>query len=390
MSGQAATSLLSRIGVAQRLWLAVGVVALGLIGIVMLVGARSGQLQAMSDAETDRHDAKAALVSRWSTLASTNAARQLAMALSTDAMLSAAFEDGIASTSAEINKTVDALEKQELDSAEQKLIQRTKEQRDAMRQTLGAVRSASDAAAANDVVKQKFEPAQQAYLASLREFLTHQDELKAQLQQHIGDLRRQNIMIAALGIGALLLLVSGGAALLIRSIQQPLGQAIGMARRIAGGDLTSRAHSQRQDEFGQLLGALDEMVAKLRTVVGEVRQGVESVSSASAEIANGNQDLSARTEQTASNLEQTASSMEELTGTVSNSADVARQANQLAHSAAESAARGRRRGGPGRQQHGRDHRQLAQDRRHHWRDRRHCLPDQHPGAERRCGSGACR
>jgi hypothetical protein len=44
----------------------------------------------------------------------------------------------------------------------------------------------------------------------------------------------------------------------------------------------------------------------------------------------------------------------------------------------------------GRRHDGRDQRVVQEDRRHHRRDRRHRVPDQHPGAERRGGSGARR
>ena len=334
-SAQAAGGLLNRLGVGQRLWLSVGFVALGLVAIVATVATRSATLQETSESESALQDAKTALVSRWATLASANAARQLAMALSDDANIGATFKDRVAATSTEIDQTVDALAKLALDPDEQALLARGKAQREASRNALGAVRSAGAEAA-----RSQYEPAQQAYLAALQDFLKHQTEAKSALQQRIGETRHANINVAVAGIGALLLLLAAGAQVLIRSIQQPLERATEFAGRIAGGDLSARVHSRRGDEFGQLLNALDDMVAKLRSVVGEVRHGVESVSTASAEIATGNQDLSARTEQTASNLEQTASSMEQLTGTVSNSADVARQANQLAASAAEAATRG--------------------------------------------------
>ena len=86
----------------------------------------------------------------------------------------------------------------------------------------------------------------------------------------------------------------------------------------------------RQDETGQLLGALQRMTASLVGIVGKVRGNAESVATASGQIAQGNADLSQRTEEQASNLQQTAASMEELTATVNHNTDTARQAAQLA------------------------------------------------------------
>ncbi len=124
------------------------------------------------------------------------------------------------------------------------------------------------------------------------------------------------------------------------SIVQPIQQALGVAQRIAQGDLTQTITTEGKDEASHLLRALQAMQDSLRKLVGEVRQSSESIQVASSEVAAGNQDLSGRTEQTASNLQQTSSSLTQLTGTVRQSADSARQANQLASSAAEVAARG--------------------------------------------------
>ncbi len=151
----------------------------------------------------------------------------------------------------------------------------------------------------------------------------------------------------------LVMLLLGGAALLavivitpltlvnMKSIVDPIREAGELAAGIAQGDLAERRiDASGSDEAAQLLRALAQMQASLRSMVSLVRQSSDGISTASLQVASGNQDLSSRTEQTASSLQQAASSMEQLTGTVRQSADSARQANQLAASAAEVAARG--------------------------------------------------
>jgi len=128
--------------------------------------------------------------------------------------------------------------------------------------------------------------------------------------------------------------------LITRSIKRPLDEAVGIARTVASGDLSSRIDIRSNDELGQLLRALADMNANLVKIVGEVRSGTETIASASSQIASGNLDLSSRTEEQASSLEETASSMEELTSTVKQNADNARQANQLAVSASAVAEKG--------------------------------------------------
>ncbi|MBX3617626.1 methyl-accepting chemotaxis protein [Nitrosomonas sp.] len=129
--------------------------------------------------------------------------------------------------------------------------------------------------------------------------------------------------------------------LLLKSIVDPLNEAIDIAHRVASGDLTSNiVVGSTKSSTGRLLQALKEMNDSLIDLVGKVRSSTDQITTASGEIASGNMDLSQRTEEQASSLEETASSMEELTSTVKQNADNARQANQLAAGASEVAVKG--------------------------------------------------
>jgi methyl-accepting chemotaxis protein len=125
-----------------------------------------------------------------------------------------------------------------------------------------------------------------------------------------------------------------------RAIAGPIRRAVAVAQNVAKGDLTDDIVTDRKDETGQLLQALQTMNGNLQQIVLKIRQGTDVISTATGEIAAGNLDLSSRTEQQASSLEETASAMEELTTTVKQNADNARQANQLAVSASEVAVKG--------------------------------------------------
>lgn len=138
-------------------------------------------------------------------------------------------------------------------------------------------------------------------------------------------------------------LISGGALLALwvaRSIAAPLQQAMQMAQRVAGGDLSTRIPPQPNNQAGKLLTAMQEMNDSLLSMVGQVQSGAHAIGDAAGEIADGNQDLSSRTEQQASALEETASSMEQLTSTVRQNAEHAVEANRLALSASAVAERG--------------------------------------------------
>ena len=128
--------------------------------------------------------------------------------------------------------------------------------------------------------------------------------------------------------------------LITRSIVRPIHQAVAVADRVSGGNLSQEIAFSGKDETARMLQALRQMQNSLIHTVGMVRGNAESVATASTQISQGNADLSQRTEQQASALEETAASMEQLNSTVRQNADNARQANQLAVSASTVAARG--------------------------------------------------
>ena len=170
---------------------------------------------------------------------------------------------------------------------------------------------------------------EEASLASLEEALV----------ARVSELYRTQWLTFGL-LGLMMVGVSLLARLVVRSITQPLGQAVALAQRVAAGDLTGDEEVRGRDEIAKLMAALKAMKDSLHRIVGEVRGNAEGVAIASREIAQGNADLSRRTEQQAASLQQTASSMEQLTSTVGHNADNARDADTLAQQARELAQRG--------------------------------------------------
>ena len=187
----------------------------------------------------------------------------------------------------------------------------------------------------------------QEHAAALAQYLTAIDQLLAASEQ--ASLRAGDSMISdasrAQWISAIAVLVVVGLSalfgwLLRRSIVLPLRQASDAAALVAQGDLTVRMDTQRTDEIGQLLTALNSMVESLHYVVTEVRDSGESIHVASSEVAAGNTDLSMRTEHAASNLQQTAAGIAQLAQMVAANADSTRQANALALNATGVASKG--------------------------------------------------
>jgi methyl-accepting chemotaxis protein len=158
------------------------------------------------------------------------------------------------------------------------------------------------------------------------------------------DDRARNLEKVQMGVlGTILVLLAASVALglaFVRSMNEPLLEALQVAQAVVGGDLTVSTPVRGSNETSQLMQALKTMQSSLTTVVGSVRQGSEAVASASNEIVQGNNNLSARTESQASALEKTTASMEALSATVRQNADSANQATQLALSASTVAVQG--------------------------------------------------
>ena len=208
--------------------------------------------------------------------------------------------------------------------------------------TLDAARAleAGDWDLAQSILIKQINP---TYLKGQKAYKELQDGMSARNIQQSEELHAELRQLNILSIGAIvfaILLAAAATVYLVRAITGPLGAAVGLARRVADGDLSARIEVDSRNEFGQLLGALRDMTASLSGIVGEVRSGSDVIATASSQIAAGNMDLSSRTEQQASAIEETAASVEELTTTVRQNADNARQANNLAATASDVATRG--------------------------------------------------
>ena len=85
-----------------------------------------------------------------------------------------------------------------------------------------------------------------------------------------------------------------------RSITVPLEQSVGVAKRVAAGDLTSTIDVSGRDEAADLLTALKDMNAGLGRMVESIRGGADAIAVGAAQVSAGNQQLSHRTEEHAS------------------------------------------------------------------------------------------
>ena len=197
-----------------------------------------------------------------------------------------------------------------------------------------------DTEQARDLSLPAVAPLQQHVFEALDRLIAYEDEQMNQARAQAESVAHDTLLqvLGLAGAALLLALFVGGT--VSRGITRPLKDAVGVARRVARGDLTAEVHVHGRDEAGQLLEALRDMNGSLGGIVDGVRRGTLSIAEASGEIAAGNADLSARTEQQSGALQQTASAMEQLTANVRNNASSAQRASELAGTASRHAERG--------------------------------------------------
>ncbi|KQQ88946.1 methyl-accepting chemotaxis protein [Massilia sp. Leaf139] len=319
-------------------------ILLVLLGVV-LFGALS-QLDRIAEAKTAMVEAnhKAKLAAAWREGIATNSVRTLAKANSTDPAQEQVLDGEMKAVSAQVSKLQEELEglvSSEQGKANLRAVAAQRKVYSTVRNDLfkrkaeGGADDAFKAAVAATLL-----PELKKYLASVDQVVAYQDSLFQAANARIDAVHAgSRTFLLGLGLFALACGVGLGV-LLTRSITRPLARAVGLAQKVASGDLSTEIQVASKDEVGVLLSALKSMNESLLKTVSEVRAGTDTIVTASQQIAAGNLDLSARTEQQASSLEETASSMEELTSTVRQNADNAREANMLAQNASHIATRG--------------------------------------------------
>ncbi len=172
-------------------------------------------------------------------------------------------------------------------------------------------------------------PAQLALISALYKLIESLNERMARTQAsatatYESSKRAQYTFgVFALALAALLAVV------LTASITRPVSHALGVAQRMARGDLAQKVDVSSRDELGQLLASMAELLARFRQLVAEIRRGSEAVASAAAQVAASSQTLSQGTAEQASAVEETSSTLEQMSATITQNAENSRKTEQM-------------------------------------------------------------
>ena len=122
-----------------------------------------------------------------------------------------------------------------------------------------------------------------------------------------------------------------------RSITNPLSEGLNVANKLADGDLTVNIETNSNDETGQMLTAMKNMVEKLQMVVTDVKSSADNVASGSQELSSSSEQMSQGATEQASSVEEVSSSMEQMVSNIRQNADNAQQTEKIALKSSEDA-----------------------------------------------------
>ena len=118
---------------------------------------------------------------------------------------------------------------------------------------------------------------------------------------------------------------------------EDVGRVLGL---MADGDLTPRAASTYQGDFGLLADALNSSLDKLSTTMTEVRSTAEAINNAAEQVASTSQSLSQATSEQSASLEETSASIEQMSSSIHQNTENARVTDGIAKQSATDASQG--------------------------------------------------
>lgn len=131
--------------------------------------------------------------------------------------------------------------------------------------------------------------------------------------------------------GLLIFVVAGAVLFLLLPIKRGFREIGAAIKGLSEGDLSMQIETGRNDEIGDSLTAMKNMMEKIKTVVVDVK-------SASDNVASGSQQLSAGAEQMSQGSTEQAASIEEMNATIKQNADNAFQTEKIAMKSSSDAA----------------------------------------------------
>ncbi|MHB1231337.1 MAG: methyl-accepting chemotaxis protein [Burkholderiales bacterium] len=181
---------------------------------------------------------------------------------------------------------------------------------------------------------------QAEYIGAVSKLVDFQSDLMRKSGEHANSAAESGQRLIMILSGSAILVAMGFAFWITRSITRPINEAVGVANQLAEGDLTAKIEVKSRDETGQLLIAMQNMVAKLSEIITNVRGAADNLSSASEEVSATAQNMSQATSEQAASVEETSTSVEQMTASINQNTENAKVTDGMAAKAAKEATEG--------------------------------------------------
>ena len=185
---------------------------------------------------------------------------------------------------------------------------------------------------AGNTIRDKYRPQQILLIAQLDEIIEHLDKV-AKTAELNGAQAYKNAAFLMITFGVVALILGVVTSILIsNSIIKPLNQAVGIAKQITSGDLSSQAEVTGKNELSDLLRALKEMNSSLALIIGSVKQSADIVASSSSDLSHAANQVSVRAETQTEKIIQVGATTEQMMASIS---EVSSNANDVASAASK-------------------------------------------------------
>jgi methyl-accepting chemotaxis protein len=146
------------------------------------------------------------------------------------------------------------------------------------------------------------------------------------------------VMLAVILVSAVISIVLG--LIVASNISKPLHLLVGVANKIAEGDLDVNIDINTKDEVGILASSFRKMSNNINEVMSHISNASEQVASGSKQVSDSSMELSQGATEQASSIEELTASIEEISSQTKLNADNANEANRLAETTKENAVKG--------------------------------------------------
>jgi methyl-accepting chemotaxis protein len=329
--------------IGMRLGLGFGLVLM-LLSVIAFVGiSRLAELNNDVDQLANDKYMKSTLVNEIAYRAMDNARIVRNIVILTDEKAMASNKENYDKNIVRLNEIYDQLEKVVKSEKGKERLKAMVEARNGYRDYIGEVLQlglANKTAEATSVLYGEKYKTQAVYFAAIKAMNEYQNmEVLKMANQSSEDYSSARTLLLSLAIAAFAF-GAGIAFWITRTITRPLTEAVNVANHLSEGNLNVKIVVDSKDETGQLLTAMQNMVAKLAEIISAVRSSADSLASGSEEISATAQSLSQASSEQAASVEETSASIEQMTASINQNTENAKVTDSMASKASKEATEG--------------------------------------------------